>query len=201
MTPSEAGQLGYAKVRHILLTRLAKVKVAARARYKALRRTCPNCGKDIPYVKRQNVHCSHRCAVLAKPREPKEQRCRKHPCADCGVPAYGKRCQACKVNASLPKTSEAAHDPRRLRSYLIRTRGRQCAVCKATTWLGQPVPIETDHIDGDYRNNSEVNVRLICPNCHALTPTYKGRNKGRGRAVRRRIYAKETLLYRASSRN
>lgn len=37
-------------------------------------------------------------------------------------------------------------------------------------------------------NNILENLRLVCPNCHALTPTYKGKNNGNGRARRRQRY-------------
>ena len=39
-------------------------------------------------------------------------------------------------------------------------------------------------LDGNYLNNSEDNLDLICPNCHSLTPTYKGANLGNGRKER-----------------
>ena len=42
-------------------------------------------------------------------------------------------------------------------------------------------PLEVEHIDGDWRNNQEANLILICPNCHALTFTFRARNKGKGR--------------------
>ena len=50
------------------------------------------------------------------------------------------------------------------------------------------IPLEVDHIDGNADNNLEHNLRLICPNCHALTATYKGANKGNGRHKRRARY-------------
>jgi hypothetical protein len=37
--------------------------------------------------------------------------------------------------------------------------------------------LELDHIDGNYQNNALGNLRLMCPNCHSLTPTFRGRNK------------------------
>ena len=45
-------------------------------------------------------------------------------------------------------------------------------------------PLEIEHIDGNYKNNKEDNLLLLCPNCHSLTPTYKALNKGNGRKDR-----------------
>ncbi|MER5482775.1 HNH endonuclease signature motif containing protein [Streptomyces sp. NPDC002812] len=56
----------------------------------------------------------------------------------------------------------------------------QCAMCGIEpTWQGYPLPLEVDHIDGDWRNNQQDNLRLVCPNCHSTTDTYRGRGKGR----------------------
>ena len=41
------------------------------------------------------------------------------------------------------------------------------------------MPLELDHKNGDRRDNRLENLWLPCPNCHALTPTYRGRNIGR----------------------
>ena len=45
------------------------------------------------------------------------------------------------------------------------------------------LPLEIDHIDGNSENNSEENLRLICPNCHSLTANYRGANRGNGRNI------------------
>lgn len=55
----------------------------------------------------------------------------------------------------------------------------RCEGCGHATWEGRPIPLELDHVDGDRTNNRLENLRLLCPNCHALTPTYRGRNIGR----------------------
>lgn len=44
-------------------------------------------------------------------------------------------------------------------------------------WQGGEISLEIDHIDGDNSNNELSNLRYLCPNCHALTDTYCGRNK------------------------
>lgn len=45
------------------------------------------------------------------------------------------------------------------------------------TWMGKKISLELDHIDGNNKNNLISNLRYLCPNCHALTPTYRGKNK------------------------
>ena len=60
---------------------------------------------------------------------------------------------------------------------------RRCSCCKLDIWMGHRIPLELDHIDGNHQNNALKNVRLLCPNCHSLTPTFRGRNKRPASAI------------------
>jgi len=67
--------------------------------------------------------------------------------------------------------------------YLIKENGEkcmECGWCEVNKFTGN-IPIELEHIDGDFTNNKIDNLKLLCPNCHSLTPTYKGANKKGGR--------------------
>jgi 5-methylcytosine-specific restriction endonuclease McrA len=73
---------------------------------------------------------------------------------------------------------------------LIRKHGAQCMLCNWNTpnIVTNKCPIELDHIDGNSNNNSLSNLRLLCPNCHSIQPTYKSLNKGNGRHSRMNRY-------------
>ena len=66
-----------------------------------------------------------------------------------------------------------------LRKRLIKEgyKEHKCECCGITEWNGQPAPIELDHINGNHHDNRLENLRILCPNCHAQTDTYRGKNK------------------------
>ncbi len=74
-----------------------------------------------------------------------------------------------------------------IKRYLIAKFGEKCIICgwNQKHQITKRVPLEIDHIDGNSENNKEENLRLICPNCHSLSPTFRNLNRGHGRTWRK----------------
>lgn len=55
----------------------------------------------------------------------------------------------------------------------------KCENCGLTEWLGQPILLELHHKDGNRNHNKIENYQLLCPNCHAFTDSYRGKNSAK----------------------
>jgi hypothetical protein len=69
----------------------------------------------------------------------------------------------------------------KLRIKLLRDglKEHKCESCGGKEWMGKPIPLELDHIDGNHSNNELSNLRILCPNCHAQTDTHAGKKNKR----------------------
>lgn len=171
-------------------------------------KVCKQCGKTIPYEKRHRSFCDSSCAAtynnLHKGHE--KQECF---CMNCGKEISNKERKYCsnkcqqeyifkqkvletdktqKFSVSNSIDNEIKEVNRRfVKKYLEYKYGHKCAICGNTHWLGEPILLIVDHIDGDIENYNVSNYRLICSNCDATLPTYKARNKGKGKRIYRRL--------------
>ena len=200
---SQAGQLGYEKTKQQLLAHCAKRKKTALEAFSKLNKRCPVCARAITYEARTNTYCSQRCAAIHN-----NTGVNRHParsvarCKLCGIdtvnPKFCTEAHAAQYRreqlfmtyeqtATIPCKS-AAGTQQFLRRYALWKYPHACAICGHTVWRNQPIPLVLDHADGNATNNAQTNLRLICGNCDMQLPTYKGRNRGHGRAYRRERY-------------
>lgn len=78
---------------------------------------------------------------------------------------------------------------KRIKRYFMDFHNSKCQKCGwgEKNQYTNKIPLEIHHVDGNHQNNKFENLELLCPNCHALTATTKGANRGNGRASRRKI--------------
>jgi hypothetical protein len=65
----------------------------------------------------------------------------------------------------------------RIKLRVLYEQDEKCNRCGISEWLGQKITLELEHKDGNHFNNDRQNLEILCPNCHALTDTWRGRNK------------------------
>lgn len=197
LTQSEAGKLGNIAAQ----ITFAKQKQKRIDNYNKNPKFCQYCGNPISYDNRRNgKFCSQSCFAFNKNKYSTktvlDKQCKT--CVNKFPTTYENRavdhCTDCIKNLSYRITYKNAKNITQLktdakrRMFLIHKLGHYCHICKNTSWNNVPIPLELDHIDGNSENNIEENLRVICPNCHTLTVTYKGKNKGKGRTKRMEKY-------------
>lgn len=125
---------------------------------------CICCGGEL--LPRQKKYCSHTCQQEYQYRD------------------YIEKWKRGEVDGCRGKYQTSLH----LKRYLFDKYDNSCCECgwgEINPYTGN-IPLEIEHIDGDHKNNKEENLKLLCPNCHSLTPTYKGANIGNGRKERQK---------------
>ena len=121
---------------------------------------CINCGKDLK--DKNNFFCNNTC------------------CGEFKLKQKFKEIESGNIKLS----------PRIYKLYLIEKHGEKCMECgwAEKNKVSNTIPIELEHVDGNSENNSLSNLKLLCPNCHSLTPTYRFLNVGNGRYKRKQRY-------------
>jgi len=167
-------------------------------------RVCGGCGKEevITFTRaKESKFCSRKCWDNNRPTGPRKNKVHGQ-CLNCGaqIKRNGKYCNntclALHRNAILlKKWLGGEYDLARCadgciaafaRNYLMTQADNKCTRCG---WneihpITNKIPLTVDHTDGDSDNTHPSNLKVLCPNCHSLTPTYGGLNKGNGRKKR-----------------
>jgi hypothetical protein len=133
---------------------------------------CLNCGNEYPYESKKRKYCSKYCA--------------------------GKHKSKLTIQNWLDGTVSGHNswgglrEP--IRNFILEKAGYKCCKCgwgEVNPTTGK-VPVQVDHIDGNYLNCSLDNLQVLCPNCHSLTSTFGSLNRGNGRPKYRSSYKKIT---------
>lgn len=197
-----------------MISRDSKVRIAqgaekARAiirekknlRTQSFKKECLNCKASIPYDRRRAKYCSKSCAAIANNAKfPKRKAKPVNNCLFCGKGNCVKFCsrecqnefnyhgyvQKWKEGLISGLNTNGVVSPT-IKRYLREKFNNQCCECgwsKVNEFTGK-VPLFADHVDGNWKNNTEGNLRLLCGCCDSLTATYCGANKGKGRNQRK----------------
>ncbi len=76
-------------------------------------------------------------------------------------------------NKGLYQNPEKTKKREDIRKYMVKHYGYKCWECGNTEWNGKPIPLELEHVDGNTSNNEVTNLKMLCCNCHAQTPTWR----------------------------
>ena len=175
--------------------------------YKKNKKQCLCCGKYIPLGElgfnkyREREFCSRSCSTSYTNKERSIEEKNKKPkkkCLNCGEELdnntktycnircfheykyknYIKKWKNEEISGTIGDVWIDISDY--IRRYIFEKYDYKCAQCgwaEINPYTGT-LPLEIEHIDGDATNNKEENLILLCPNCHSLTSTYRGANKG-----------------------
>lgn len=195
LSRSEAGRLGYLKSKKRIISFRQEIRKQAMRR--SAGRRCEKCQKLLPYEKRRNKYCDHRCAAVSI----NKLRAGIRNCETCGKRLTWVQAKFCShqchhesvyrkyIRQWLSGEVEGGSWPRvssHVRRWLIETRGEKCELCG---WckknpITKTVPVQVNHKDGNPNNHRPKNLQLLCPNCHSLTSNFGGLNRGNGRKER-----------------
>ncbi len=154
-----------------------------RPKKELLLKICPKCQKE--HFK-PGVYCSRTCANSRVHSEATKQKTsltlkgRPRKIRISNVGTYDKEKQVQKAK----ETCKNRYKNVKFENLTVITKRKKvfedqnycCNNCGLSEWMNKPITLELEHKDGNNKNNSRENLEGLCPNCHSLTDTWRGRN-------------------------
>lgn len=83
-----------------------------------------------------------------------------------------------KKNLSDILIKNSSGNSNRIKKRLISEgiKEEKCEICGNSEWMGEKIPLDLHHINGDHFDNRLENLIILCPNCHRLTDNHRGKN-------------------------
>jgi len=154
---------------------------------------CLYCQKETKNAK----YCNRSCAAKKNNLTPKRTAKAPSVCLSCGALTKNKKycrqsCQHTQNQSELVSSwlrgessgsTPTGHLSHWIRRWLLEKAGHKCSECgwSKVNPISNKIPLEIDHINGDHTDNRVENLRVLCPNCHSLTPTSKALNSNSSR--------------------
>lgn len=169
---------------------------------------CLKCNEKISYEKRTNKFCSMSCSASFNNKGVRRHGNPPSNCLNCGGKCTSFRYKYCSIqcqqdykynnyikrwlsgeergwHSGIKSEVKLSHHIKR---WIFESKGKKCEICK---WaeknpFSDKIPVQIHHVDGNSKNCSSKNLKILCPNCHSLTKNF-GHNKyskGKGRIGR-----------------
>lgn len=149
------------------------------------------------------LYCSRSCSVTVNNRKPKRVRQGRYYCFGCGIYLTRQGNKYCSVDCrqyyeyntyiqnwlsglESGNIGEQLGVSAHVRRYMFEKHNSSCQRCgwaQRNEYTGR-IPLTIHHTDGNAAKTTPDNLELLCPNCHSLTATYGGSNRGNGRKAR-----------------
>lgn len=150
-----------------------------REEYKLSPKECLFCKEVIPFEKKRSKFCGHSCrASFSSNRKGTGKGPRV--CETCGIEILtgARNCAAHRTHGKWKPFENLNNDGTR-KKRLLEERGHRCECCGLSEWMERPIVLTLEHTDGNPDNNDKINLKLLCWNCHSMTPTFGAKNKNR----------------------